>query len=536
MVVHRHRLPSNVTLVHVITMASPYYATQGGPVIVQGHVVGGTPVSAYSQLPPLNANNNNIHDLKQEPQPKRCNDAFFGLLFYVHLGVIAWTAATFVPQFYASIADQYNSNSGSYNNRRFLSIMPRWLQESESTSEDIPNLEMNDIFLILGVSGAVGFLISSLALSFMMTCARPLIKVALWFNIIVNGLLALLACITGLIPMAILCLIAFGFSCYYAYVVWGRIPFAAANMVTAITAVRANIGVSFFAYFSVILTFGWSMWWSISFVATMFVVSGCNAETDECETEPNGLLVFLFLISYFWSIQVIKNVVHVTVAGTVGTWWFTPQEASSCCSKAVRDSWFRAMTYSFGSICFGSLIVAIIQAIKEVIHNMREQGDSGLACLAECLIGCIEQLVEYFNQWAYVFVGLYGFSFMEAGKNVMTLFKSRGWTVIISDMLVDSVLSMVAMGVGVLTGIIGILVAQAAGIDLSQGMAVIAFVLGFLVGFALAATLFSVVSSAVNTVIVCYAEAPAEFQQNHPRLSDEMREAWRQAWPNEFKY
>lgn len=531
-------------------MASPYYATQGGPVIVQGHVVGGNAVSTYSQginagvgvagTSSSNANDTGIHDFKQEPQPKRCNDAFFGLLFYAHLAVIAWTTIIFVPQLYASMADQYDSSSSgsSYaGNRRFLS-MPRWLQESESesTSEDMPDLEMNEIFLILGVSGAVGFLVSSLALSFMMTCARPLIKVALFFNIIVYGVVALLALITGVIPLAILCLLAFDFSCYYAYVVWSRIPFAAANMVTAITAVRANIGVSFFAYFSVILTFGWTMWWSISFVATTFVVSGCDAATNECETEPNGLLVFLFLISYYWSIQVIKNVVHVTVAGTVGTWWFTPQEASSCCSKAVRDSWFRAMTYSFGSICFGSLIVAIIQAVKEVIHNMREQGDSGLACLAECLIGCIEQLVEYFNQWAYVFVGLYGFSFMEAGKNVMTLFKSRGWTVIISDMLVNSVLSMVAMGVGVLTGVIGILVALAAGVDLSQGMVAVPFIVGFLFGFALAATLFSVVSSAVNTVVVCYAEAPAEFQQNHPRLSDEMRAAWRQAWPNEFKY
>ena len=79
----------------------------------------------------------------------------------------------------------------------------------------------------------------------------------------------------------------------------------------------------------------------------------------------------------------------------------------------------------------------------------------------------------------------------------------------------------------------------------------------------------TLVSSAVNTVIVCYAEAPgefvinllnhfidclltpfafileyfyidicypAEFQRNHPKLSDDMRMAWRQAWPTEFTY
>jgi hypothetical protein len=74
--------------------------------------------------------------------------------------------------------------------------------------------------------------------------------------------------------------------------------------------------------------------------------------------------------------------------------WFSPNEANGCCSPAVRDSWVRALTYSFGSICLGSLIVALIQAVKEMVHQARENGDSMLACCAECLIGCIEALVE----------------------------------------------------------------------------------------------------------------------------------------------
>ena len=52
----------------------------------------------------------------------------------------------------------------------------------------------------------------------------------------------------------------------------------------------------------------------------------------------------------------------------------------------------------------------------------------------------------------------------------------------------------------------------------------------------LSAVKMGIIGSAVNTVIVCYAEAPAEFQQNHPELSDKMRAAWRQAWPVEFHY
>ena len=57
--------------------------------------------------------------------------------------------------------------------------------------------------------------------------------------------------------------------------------------------------------------------------------------------------------------------------------------------------------------------------------------------------------------------------------------------------------------------------------------------IGLLVGFVLSSILMSVVSSAVNTVIVCFAEAPSEFQRNHPELSNEMRAAWRESWPEE---
>ncbi len=59
---------------------------------------------------------------------------------------------------------------------------------------------------------------------------------------------------------------------------------------------------------------------------------------------------------------------------------------------------------------------------------------------------------------------------------------------------------------------------------------------GFLVGVVLASILMSVVASAVNTVIVCFAEAPREFEVNHPQLSMDMRNAWRAAWPNECRH
>jgi len=62
------------------------------------------------------------------------------------------------------------------------------------------------------------------------------------------------------------------------------------------------------------------------------------------------------------------------------------------------------------------------------------QDDAGIgACIAQCILSCLASLVEYFNKWAYIYVGVYGFGYLEAGKNVFALFKNRGWEAIITD-------------------------------------------------------------------------------------------------------
>ena len=71
----------------------------------------------------------------------------------------------------------------------------------------------------------------------------------------------------------------------------------------------------------------------------------------------------------------------------------------------------------------------------------------------------LEGIIEYINKWAYVFVGLYGYGYLDAGRNVMTLFKHKGWDVIITDNLVDNVLLMVSVVIGLATGLVGLIVA-----------------------------------------------------------------------------
>merc|ERR1712038_81610 len=174
---------------------------------------------------------------------------------------------------------------------------------------------------------------------------------------------------------------------------------------------------------------------------------------------------------------------------------------------------------------------------------MRRQPRLGVFfCVIACLLQYLEHLLEYFNKWAYVYVGLYGYKYMDAGKMVMSLFKSRGWTAILSNDLVWRCLSLMIFSIGMITLLVDTVLIEMIlnssqdykNIYASVGGAfgqVIGPFIAFICGVSIASATMNVVSTAVDTIVVCFAEAPAEFEQNHPELSKAMNDAFAVAWP-----
>lgn len=77
--------------------------------------------------------------------------------------------------------------------------------------------------------------------------------------------------------------------------------------------------------------------------------------------------------------------------------------------------------------------------------------------MLECLSEVFGDVLDYFSQWAYVFVGINGTSYLESGKAVMNLFKDRGWTAVITDRVVALVLGVGTLNGGFGTGLAAIL-------------------------------------------------------------------------------
>ena len=237
----------------------------------------------------------------------------------------------------------------------------------------------------------------------------------------------------------------------------------------------------------------------------------------------NGMTYFGMLISFYWGSSVVANVMHCVVAGAVATWWFKQDIGST----PVFDSFYRAMTTSFGSIALGSLLVAILKATQKMLQEIRNnRRDDMFLCIIDCLLSCLEQLLQIFNRYAFCYVAIYGYDFKTAGRNVFDLFKRLGWTTIINDDLIDTALTFGCIGAGLITGFIGWIYGVA--LDVESEHLMFLFIAGLIAGFSMSQVTLNVISSAVATIFVCFAENPQSLAANHPTESAKLTGAWRQ--------
>jgi len=390
-------------------------------------------------------NGSNPFEVKK--QPTKCRDPIFAVLFYANVAAIIGVFIAYsgdVLNEISSGADDANAQDAGDAPTTPPSAFDPTTPPSAFDYE--PPVTENALpysgIVYTGLTTAAFATVLSAVMMQVMTCIPGiLIKAALIFNVALAGAFAVFGFLSGNMFSGIIGVIFFALMLCYAKLVWSRIPFATANLKTACAIIRSNCGVTIVGYVFTIVAFAWTVLWSLAFAGVQDKVmpTECANGDQQCTTNPSYGLLFLLFLSLFFTHQVLSNCIHCTVAGVAGSWWFNPSSVG-CCSSAVIGSLVRTLTTSFGSICFGSLLVAIIQALRQLAEAARQNDDFGnmLACCIDCILSCLQSIIEYFNKWAFVYVGLYGYSYCEAGKGVMDLFRDRGWEAIIADDLVGT--------------------------------------------------------------------------------------------------
>jgi hypothetical protein len=175
-----------------VVQGQPYYGESpyGGQQQHQQHYYEQKPTtaSAYQQQAEFGgaAVDNNSSSTKPIRQ-RGCRDAIWAILFYAHLGGIAFITVVYTPQVVNGAIENYSNNNSGGEQRLLQEEQDNNGDGGDSSSSSGGGYDAMDIDIdpaalgsMIAIMGALACLLSSLALGFMMRFAEGLIKVRLF--------------------------------------------------------------------------------------------------------------------------------------------------------------------------------------------------------------------------------------------------------------------------------------------------------------------------------------------------------------------
>mmetsp|Transcript_8204 Transcript_8204/g.9554 ORF Transcript_8204/g.9554 Transcript_8204/m.9554 type:complete len:543 (+) Transcript_8204:1-1629(+) len=463
--------------------------------------------------------------------PPKFRDLPFAILFLLHLGVVSF------------IALACGTFDGLFTD-----------MDVQDTSDPDVTTQTRDwvtgVMYMVVPAIIVSFLVCHFITgTFVLKYPTQAVTVSLYSSIWSNVAFMFIICFTfpsfWLVLLTSICTL---WSIWFVFAVRRFIPFAAAILKLAVAGITVNWGMYMVSLVTAAISCAWYILWvyvanGIGFFQDVEALSdedrgkgdiyynnGVKYYTSYYVGDGKVLTVVLMLLSLYWTSVVIMNVTQTTVAGVIGTFAFEKSSASSCCSMALTQSIIRSCTYSFGSICFGSLLNAIMITLRVLLdwsrQRARDRDNNGAAllyCILQCIVSILGDLLEYFNQWAYIFVGIYGTTYLQSGQRVLELFKARGCTSIISNGLASYVLGTVVMVVGLICGILGWIVIYTTSF-MNMNLWV-AFWAWFIMGAIIASVMMNAVQGAIKAIVVCYFDHPGKMYQSHPQETRALADA-----------
>jgi hypothetical protein len=404
-------------------------------------------------------------------------------------------------------------------------------------------LDINAALIVRSLVTAV-FVSAFASLAFFYLIKRAgggLIRLALLISVGLQVAAGLAMLAFSIVPAIILLLLA-SLTAFYFWWVQDRIPFAAAHLEIAITVLDWAPSLITVSLLGTLAAGVWSILWALAAAGLERAInngSGGGASPGKSAPTGNagGVMVFVMLVSLGWGSLLCRNVIAFCAASTVGSWWFRKDTDREPVKGAVR----RAVTTSFGTLSFGALVVAIVQAARKMADAARRRSserNGGVAaalvvCLVRCLLSLIEAAAEWANHWAIVYAALTGMPFVPSGKAALQLFMRRGWTSIINSDLIG-----LALGLGGLaTAAVAALAGGAVTFFTLPSSAnrvpavVIAAILSFCVGLAMVTIMSGLIVAAGRSVFVCWAMSPDALEHTNPAAHATLLAAWQAYQP-----
>ena len=370
--------------------------------------------------------------------------------------------------------------------------------------------------------------------------ARYFPKIFIWATGILNIVFALATGIYYIVRKQYgggIVFLIFGVFAIICFISWiPRIPFTAFMLETAIDVSRKYGHMFIVSALGGIVATAFAAWFSVTLVS--IYVAYEPSGTGDNPSCPNGAsggcsrarvigLVVYVTFAMYWFSEWLKNTVHTTIAGVYGSWYFFSNSPNGMPKGATRGAFKRATTYSFGSISFGSLIIAFINMLRQACSiAQRQEAAQGswvgsiMIWILGCFISLLDWLVTLFNRYAFCHIALYGKAYIPAAKDTWTMMKDRGLDALVQDCLIGPVLTMGSVFVSYLCALLAYLYLQftkpAYNTDGNFTAVIMAF--AFVIGLQICQIFMTPVGSGIETIFVSMGWDPQVMISDHPDL------------------
>lgn len=140
--------------------------------------------------------------------------------------------------------------------------------------------------------------------------------------------------------------------------------------------------------------------------------------------------MYYFIFGTLWSNAILQAMGIFVIASACAMWYYSHGPGQELDSPILRG-YKMSFRYHFGSLAFGSLILAIVQFMQLIVEAFKKQAESTGAdknkcfeyvinCI-RCCLACVERIVQFINKTAYIQIAIRGKNFCMAAYDGFNL-------------------------------------------------------------------------------------------------------------------
>lgn len=171
---------------------------------------------------------------------------------------------------------------------------------------------------------------------------------------------------------------------------------------------------------------------------------------DDDLARAQGWNIFM----YYWSFHFVSGIAFMTLAMSFTEWYFSVNqpphgEEVEKHGQGVCMSFCTVLRYHLGTIAFGSLLIAVFRFIRYLVNKVYDSLDSEscilamFRCMIDCCLGCIERMIKYLSEIAYIVTCIHSYSFCRSMCRAVTVTLRNLGEVVVINYISDLVLFLI---------------------------------------------------------------------------------------------